>query len=620
MQRTFHALAALALAGCTGAGLLGAPCDSSRECSEEGLVCDTAAHECVECVGDVDCLEAGEICLGRSCRAVTSCTSSRQCPGQVCDAARGYCVDCVADVDCAGELVCGDGVCVEPPPSCESDRQCSELGLVCDTGSGVCVECVRAEDCGADEICSSERRCVDAPATGCEAGTRECVGDDAFRRCMSDGTWSEAESCLEGQSCAGGACSDPSCDPPCGADEMCLGGTCQVLRCSPDCTGDEVCASGVCRCGDGARCEGGTVCSGGECVATSCDPACAVGEGCLDGACRCGAGPACEEGRVCEGGACVTPACAPACDTGEVCVEGSCRCGSGPSCADGERCDAGTCRPIACTPACDAGETCVSGACRCGAGPACSTGQECVSGACVSTTCSPACAAGETCDAGACRCGAGPACTGGRSCVSGTCTSTCSESPCRLVSPQCGCSAGQACDLSGGTRGCFAAGTRTEAQACDSTNRCAAGLTCSGPSSAPFCARYCATDADCPAGGGSICLMEINDSSGAVLANLCGIDCDPRTNTGCRSSTACSIRGVRSGTNEAVTWCRAVDPPFPFPICTDTTCPAGQVCTGSGACAAYCRVGVASDCPAPQICTQFTDRPRVGGVEYGYCQ
>lgn len=613
---------ALGVAGCNGDGLLGAPCDSSRDCSADSLICDTDARECVECLADVDCFGEGEICLNRSCQLVTTCESSRQCPGQVCDTARGFCVDCVEDVDCPGEQTCEDSACVDPPPSCESDRQCSELGMVCATDRGICVECVRPEDCVEGFTCSGDNRCV-RRNTDCDPGIVECAGESQFRRCRSDGTWGQPLPCLEGQTCDGGTCSDPSCDPACDSGEICVEGVCQALTCSPDCTGDEVCTEGVCRCGDGARCGAGTVCSGGSCVPTSCDPACAVGESCVEGTCQCGSGPSCTGGQVCEGGACVDPACVPACDAGETCVAGACRCGTGPACGSGETCDAGTCRPVTCTPACDSGETCVSGACMCGSGPPCGSGQACVSGTCRPTTCTPGCAAGETCDFGICRCGTGPACTGGQTCVSGTCTTPpmCSESPCRVVSPQCGCSPGQMCDYRSGTRGCFSAGTRTEGQACDTSNPCAPGLTCTGPSGATFCARYCDSDSDCPSGGGSLCLMEIQDSGGASLHNICGIDCDPLTNTGCRSNTSCEIMGVRMGTSEAVTWCRGINVlPLPFPVCGVDSCPAGETCVGSGTCTTYCRIGRAGDCPSPQVCTAYTDHPRIRGVEYGYCQ
>ncbi len=154
-------------------------------------------------------------------------------------------------------------------------------------------------------------------------------------------------------------------------------------------------------------------------------------------------------------------------------------------------------------------------------------------------------------------------------------------------------------------------------------NACAAGLTCAGPSSAQYCVRWCDSDADCPGGAGSICELNLVDSMGVPLpaaSMLCGVSCDPITNAGCRSSTACEINGVRSATGEAVTICRTITS-FPFPgfPCTDNTfCAAGEVCAGS-ACAAYCRMGVSRDCPTGQVCTGFTDHPRLGGREYGYC-
>lgn len=92
---------------------------------------------------------------------LTSCTSSRQCPGQVCNLTRGVCVDCNVEGDCPMTQTCRDNLCVDRPRPCTTSRQCSDLALVCDTAQGVCVECVADTDCLAGmQYCATDRKSV----------------------------------------------------------------------------------------------------------------------------------------------------------------------------------------------------------------------------------------------------------------------------------------------------------------------------------------------------------------------------------------------------------------------------------------------------------------------------
>ncbi|NOY92383.1 MAG: hypothetical protein GXP55_14410, partial [Deltaproteobacteria bacterium] len=56
-------------------------------------------------------------------------------------------------------------------------------------------------------------------------------------------------------------------------------------------------------------------------------------------------------------------------------------------------------------------------------------------------------------------------------------SSSCSESPCRLVAPQCGCAAGEGCYISSGSRVCATAGTTAIAELCN-TVQCVPGAIC----------------------------------------------------------------------------------------------------------------------------------------------
>jgi hypothetical protein len=68
--------------------VLRGPCDSDRDCSALGLICDRAVGVCGECSTAAECA-AGEACLLGLCDPTRTCTTSRECPGLVCDAAVG---------------------------------------------------------------------------------------------------------------------------------------------------------------------------------------------------------------------------------------------------------------------------------------------------------------------------------------------------------------------------------------------------------------------------------------------------------------------------------------------------------------------------------------------------
>ena len=297
-------LALLAAPGCNRVSV-GSDCVSSRDCTGAGLVCDTGAGICVECLGNADCLVEGQLCLGSSCQAVTACESSRQCPGQVCDAGRGYCVDCVGDIDCPAGQICRSSACVDLPTACQSDRECSAMGLVCETTLGQCVDCVRDADCEPGLSCRGDRTCG---FVGCTPGATECDGSGARRVCGADGEWT-TEACGGGEQCVGGQC-------------FCGDGAA--------CGAQGQCDAGTCGCGGGPSCTVDQSCVGGSCVQNSCASPCAAGEQCVGTECRCGGGPACASGARCEAGQCTST---PGCDEAPCRLTGpQCGCGAGSAC------------------------------------------------------------------------------------------------------------------------------------------------------------------------------------------------------------------------------------------------------------------------------------------------
>jgi len=199
----------------------------------------------------------------------------------------------------------------------------------------------------------------------------------------------------------------------------------------------------------------------------------------------------------------------------------------------------------------------------------------------------------------------------------------CSETPCKLVSPQCGCPAGQGCYLgSGSTRICGTAGPEVEGQACSGETSCQPGMLCIGASAGnTYCSRFCNTDTDCTGGAGSICLIELNDGAGGSIpgVTLCTAHCSPVTSTGCPSGMACGLGQEETGAMRWFTGCIEAGSVTAGGACTDVECAPGHVCIG-GFCERWCRVGSTGDCGGLEVCTGFTDAPSVGGVEYGVCQ
>ena len=182
---------------------------------------------------------------------------------------------------------------------------------------------------------------------------------------------------------------------------------------------------------------------------------------------------------------------------------------------------------------------------------------------------------------------------------------TCSESPCRTVSPQCGCPSMQGCYLDGaGARTCAPAGTSAEGDRCDA-DICSPGNLCvnvhaTAGMNLPMCKHFCDGHGDCT-GAGSRCLVNITGSTDTV----CTRHCDPSTNAGCPASTYCAFFTEMSG--RVLTDCQG--PPGATGqggTCTDDgDCQVGFGCIGSptSQCLRWCLTpgtvgGLCGACPA----------------------
>lgn len=198
---------------------------------------------------------------------------------------------------------------------------------------------------------------------------------------------------------------------------------------------------------------------------------------------------------------------------------------------------------------------------------------------------------------------------------------SCSESPCRLVAPQCGCPAGQGCYTdNNGNRGCITASAEQEGEPC--TGPCAPGNICVGAGSSSLCARFCESDADCTGGPGSLCLLTLVDGSENPIAKLCSTNCSP-AGGGCPSGLGCGVGFEEDGLMRVFTNCRPAGAGRAGDPCSSgSDCADGHFCaeTSSGPqCIEFCTVPAGTECTRG-FCNRFEDDPLViGGVEYGYC-
>jgi hypothetical protein len=257
--------------------------------------------------------------------------------------------------------------------------------------------------------------------------------------------------------------------------------------------------------------------------------------------------------------------------------------------------------------ACNGIEQCEANRCNAGTAMNCNDSVSCTVDSCVSGACNhqlddTRCASGQSCSA-----------TG---CVAST--PTCSESPCKLVSPQCGCPSGQSCQLNGTSRACGSVGTLREGDSCTSNSSCAAGLHCADVStqtgtSASVCSRYCTTDSDC-SGFGSVCAWP---AAAGSSQGVCTISCDPIWQTGCDNGFKCDI--FSASATRHFTEC--VKPPgtrFEYQSCVDQTdCGPGTVCISDGYCRLYCQSD--TDCTFGDICYAFSPSVTISGEPYGFC-
>lgn len=202
---------------------------------------------------------------------------------------------------------------------------------------------------------------------------------------------------------------------------------------------------------------------------------------------------------------------------------------------------------------------------------------------------------------------------------SGGSAPTCSEQPCKLVAPQCGCSPGEQCSIDGaGDRACVGEGDVSEGQICDEGAACAPGLLCVGYTGfESSCARFCESDAQCESPGGK-CVLTLGDVPDVLL---CSEDCEPISSQGCApAGLSCQIAVTE--TEQAYTQCAPSGTGVFQTLCVDNAdCAPGFACfpttNNDTRCFAWCSVA-SPNCGA-QTCQGFDVPLVIGNVEYGVC-
>lgn len=202
---------------------------------------------------------------------------------------------------------------------------------------------------------------------------------------------------------------------------------------------------------------------------------------------------------------------------------------------------------------------------------------------------------------------------------------SCEETPCRLVEPQCGCAAGEACTIDGmGGRLCLASGAVPPGGACDESNLCAPGAACIGYGPGQnTCAAFCNDNGLCELPGGQ-CVVELAAQPGVLM---CSENCDLTTSQGCSLAGMSCQLGITAA-DTAYTLCTPSGTLVEQEVCADNSeCAPAYVCLPTTAndnrCFHWCAVGGAA-CPvAGDVCTGLEVTMGVplmiGSTTYGVC-
>lgn len=159
----------------------------------------------------------------------------------------------------------------------------------------------------------------------------------------------------------------------------------------------------------------------------------------------------------------------------------------------------------------------------------------------------------------------------------------CDESPCKLTSPQCGCSSGEKCTIDGGgDRLCVEDGTAAPAAQCDASEDCASGSICLGEADVGYCAPFCEQDPDCS--GTNICAVKLGDGNGGTIPNvtMCSSACNLANASGCPLGLGCVLGQEAAGQERFFTMCFASGTATGGNCASPAVCAPGYGCYNDG--------------------------------------
>lgn len=183
----------------------------------------------------------------------------------------------------------------------------------------------------------------------------------------------------------------------------------------------------------------------------------------------------------------------------------------------------------------------------------------------------------------------------------GVCAPTCEVPPgaaCALLPTNCGCEAGQTCQLGSDLEPfCGVPGKSSAMSWCNKSSDCGAGLSCVGN----LCRSLCEpSSSPCPEGMGQ-CIASVSHRDGDIYA--CGGVCDPVGGKGCGYGAVC-LPGIETQHHERAL-CVAErpgrNPSDQGGQCeADYDCASGLGCDANGTCQAWCRTD--DDCAVGDAC------------------
>lgn len=504
------------------------------------------------------------------------------------------------------------GVCCRTP-GCVSDLTPDQVGGIVDAavGSGLL-------DAGTDGATCTPETCTGNPGGPCLEGRIECGSDS--RSCKDGPKARDGTTCGSNMLCVNGVCSVCTAGTACQTNtDQCRKGVvvCDPAGCMNDapknagssCGADQVCSpAGTCiPCSTGAPCptNAGSLCKKGAIACSSGAPLC------VDSATNEADGKFCGMDKVCKTGVCTTCAAGTVCtdNPGHLCKVGVTSCGSASGCVDGDSFDAGT--PCGMGQVCNGNGQCVT----CQAGKACTDnpGAPCKTGVIDCTTGAERCVDAGTTAAGT-TCGTNQVCNGSGTCVPCTAAMACTTNPsiCRNGITSCvtgksecvdgtpkssstPCSGGQMCDGNGFCGACVANQTCT-----GNPTPCKEGTTsCTGSMTS------CKDGAN--RAGGTVCgVGQVCDGGGTCVACASGQACSNNPNP-CKAGTTSCATGAQTCADGAI------KP-------TGSTCGSNMVCGATGTCVACtananctdnpnpCKTGITGCSTGARVCEDFGNR------------